>query len=85
MPEPRRSLELPEGLNAITPATMMDSELREIHVRLGAWIEAALTVPAEEAPSDEEFDSVYHKLSEISAERADRQVEDRGTSDGGRM
>ena len=85
MPESERSLHMPDGLAAITPQTMMDSELQKVHVHLGAWIEMAMTVPVEEAPSDDEFDAVYRKLSEISAERADRQKEDRGTSDGGRM
>ncbi len=75
----------PEGFSDINPALMTDDELRRTHYDLGAWIEEALAQAAPNIPRDEIYDAVYFKLSEISAERATRQSEDRGTLDGGRF
>ncbi len=74
----------PEGYAEVNPSTMTDDELRRIHADLGAWIEEALAQAAPHIPTDEVYDAVYARLSEISSERADRQREDRGTFDGGR-
>ena len=74
----------PEGYADVNPSLMTDDELRRIHADIGAWIEEALAQAAPHIPTDEVYDSVYAKLSEISSERADRQHEDRGTFDGGR-
>ena len=68
----------PEGYASLDPSLMTDDELRRIHYDLGDWIEEALAQAAPHIPTDETYDSVYAKLSEISSERAARQSEDRG-------
>ena len=75
----------PEGYAGLNPSLMTDDELRRIHNDMGAWIEEALAQAAPHIPSDEVYDSVYAKLSEISSERATRQREDRGGFDSGRF
>ena len=75
----------PEGYADVNPSLMTDDELRRIHTEMGAWIEEALAQAAPNIPSDEVYDSVYAKLSEISSERATRQREDRGSFDAGRF
>ena len=81
-PPPKRKP--PEGYGNVNPSLMTDDELRRLHYDLGAWIEEALAQAAPHIPTDEIYDSVYGKLSEISSERAARQSEDRGSFDGGR-
>ncbi len=75
----------PEGYAGVNPSLMTDDELRRVHYDLGAWIEEALAQAAPHIPSDEVYDSVYGKLSEISSERATRQREDRGSFNAGRF
>ena len=69
----------PEGYASVNPSLITDDELRRLHYDLGAWIEEALAQAAPHIPTDEVYDSVYGKLSEISSERATRQSEDRGS------
>ena len=75
----------PEGYADVNPSLMTDDELRQIHTEMGAWLEEALAQASPNIPSDEVYDSVYAKLSEISSERATRQREDRGSFDAGRF
>ena len=75
----------PEGYADVNPSLMTDDELRRVHAEMGAWIEEALAQAAPNIPTDEVYDSVYAKLSEISSERADRQREDRGSLGGRRF
>ena len=69
----------PEGYASMIPSLMTDDELRLLHDDLGAWIEEALAQAVPHIPTDEVYDSVYGKLSEISSERTARQTEDRGS------
>lgn len=67
----------PPPYEDIDPASMTDRELGEKHRMLAVWIEEALSAPLAQFPADDVYDAVYEKLSEISRERAARQLDDR--------
>ena len=85
MQDPPPMRDPPEEHVGVNPSLMTDDELRRVHAELGAWIEEALAQAAPHIPTDQVYDSVYARLSEISSERAARQSEDRGSLDGGRF
>ncbi|NQW18258.1 MAG: hypothetical protein HQ478_12315 [Chloroflexi bacterium] len=75
----------PSGYTALELDTLSDTELRDAHAELASWIEEALSMPLNGAPSDDVYDAVYGRLSAISQVRAQRQREDLGSRDGGRF
>lgn len=75
----------PSGYNAIELESLTDTELRDAHYELSTWVEDALGIPLNEAPSDDLYDDIHERLSAISRVRALRQKEDLGTSDSGRF
>ena len=75
----------PPGYTATELESLTDTELRDAHYELSSWIEEALGMPLDEAPSDDLYDDIHGRLSAISQIRAQRQREDLGTGDGARF
>ena len=75
----------PPGYTAVELDSLSDTELRDAHYELSAWMEDALGMALDEAPSDALYDDIHERLSAISRVRALRQKEDLGTSDSGRF
>ena len=75
----------PPGYTDTELDSLSDTELRDAHYELSSWMEDALGMPLDEAPSDDLYNDIHERLSAISQVRALRQKEDLGTSDSGRF